>query len=893
MRRGAKLWGSPLLAIFIWCSAGLASPWTEDARRCVGTFGSYADLGYVVRAIRVAPFVGILPNEAGFHNALLQAEDNLKPQDTGQLVDSPLNLRRTSNLQEALRDELEKRQLIGKTGFQFIAPALENCDASASPPTLEIEYRILSVVRPSYSTTNFESDERSDREKEQDGQSGSSPSPLLFKPVVGYNPSRRLFAGARFAASTGAPIFQKIDLMGSGSGSSRTGDGSVSGSREFTTSVVDHVEWRLGYSYSHIESDNVKLRQATVLGQFFGSTRAVGAHNLLFRFGTSLEGGNRQADSLVESSPQPSLTHSGYRAVKFYVGESIRFNRSNWKASYGLLLGNAGEGIRVDFVKHILDSAYQTRILPRDHLPLHLAAQVTGGWLHGTSGRTPVAEHFFGGNVQNEFIKGDTWRIGSSALIRSFPQNRLGGAGGTNFLSMNVTLAQTIWGQELIPREITHDATLLAALEGQLMTARGALTQDETADSDQVRKLHDKMKALGPQLESLRGILDRLTRQLGSSPTEKRDQVLQLIAKFDEADPDTGIMPISNIRDAIEDDDLHNVERHGKELIQDDADMKALIKLLREAIANLRTGLSGTGIADGDLADSDADLARTQTEIMTAYKEVEVLESYVAREVESVVNVMKMPAAGSGATIDQILDQIRQQLAPLAIRIQTDLPGLRSDTNADAPRRQRLLEMQMLLESMESYAEKATAALGRANDAVGKHDFESAKHNADLIVLGFGGAMPSYISGLDNCVESLERPMKLEHLSAEWGGLHGLTQSLLMIQEATKTPMKRVRIPASERRADRTVDFIGRLFDVFFRELDLVAVSPLFLLDAARVGSGIPNQRDDFRYGAGTGIRFTLINVNFDAGYSFNLNRFPGEPRGAFVFALDIGNIFN
>jgi hypothetical protein len=43
----------------------------------------------------------------------------------------------------------------------------------------------------------------------------------------------------------------------------------------------------------------------------------------------------------------------------------------------------------------------------------------------------------------------------------------------------------------------------------------------------------------------------------------------------------------------------------------------------------------------------------------------------------------------------------------------------------------------------------------------------------------------------------------------------------------------------------------------------------------------------------GTGIRFALININFDAGYSFNLKRLPGEPPGAFVFALDIGNIFN
>src|SRR5262249_37061642 len=153
-----------------------------------------------------------------------------------------------------------------------------------NPPTLEIEYRVLSLVEPSSITTSFESDERSDREKQQDGQAGNSPSRVLLKPFAGYNPSRKLFSGTRFAASTGAPFFQKIGLMDSGSGSSRTADASVYGTRDFSNGAVDHLEWRLGYAYSRVESDNVKLRQGTVLGQLFGSTRPVGAQDLLFRF---------------------------------------------------------------------------------------------------------------------------------------------------------------------------------------------------------------------------------------------------------------------------------------------------------------------------------------------------------------------------------------------------------------------------------------------------------------------------------------------------------------------------------------------------------------------------------------------------------------------------------
>ena len=101
--------GPALIVVFGWCSTGLAFPLAEGRHQCVGTAGSYADLGYFVRAIRVTPFVGVLPGETEFRDALANAEDKLKPLDTGQLLNSPLSLRKMSNLQEALRDELEKR----------------------------------------------------------------------------------------------------------------------------------------------------------------------------------------------------------------------------------------------------------------------------------------------------------------------------------------------------------------------------------------------------------------------------------------------------------------------------------------------------------------------------------------------------------------------------------------------------------------------------------------------------------------------------------------------------------------------------------------------------------------------------------------------------------------
>ena len=89
-----------------------------------------------------------------------------------------------------------------------------------------------------------------------------------------------------------------------------------------------------------------------------------------------------------------------------------------------------------------------------------------------------------------------------------------------------------------------------------------------------------------------------------------------------------------------------------------------------------------------------------------------------------------------------------------------------------------------------------------------------------------------------------------------------------------------------------TVSFTGRVLGVFFRELNIVAISPVVTFDAARLGPLNAPGQSGFRYGSGPGIRLSLVNVDFTAGYSFNLNRRMGEGRGAFTFTLDISDLF-
>jgi hypothetical protein len=75
------------------------------------------------------------------------------------------------------------------------------------------------------------------------------------------------------------------------------------------------------------------------------------------------------------------------------------------------------------------------------------------------------------------------------------------------------------------------------------------------------------------------------------------------------------------------------------------------------------------------------------------------------------------------------------------------------------------------------------------------------------------------------------------------------------------------------------------------REANLIGISPVLLLDAARIwqrgmGSG------DTRYGLGGGVRMSIVSFDITAGYAWNLGRLPGERRGAWIVKFELSNLF-
>jgi hypothetical protein len=111
------------------------------------------------------------------------------------------------------------------------------------------------------------------------------------------------------------------------------------------------------------------------------------------------------------------------------------------------------------------------------------------------------------------------------------------------------------------------------------------------------------------------------------------------------------------------------------------------------------------------------------------------------------------------------------------------------------------------------------------------------------------------------------------------------------VDEETKQSLINARANAQERAKD-SIAPAREIFGRLTKELNLFALSPLFIFDKARVRSRIPAATASAtRYGVGGGVRFSIVSLDVDIGYAHNGRRQIPERRGAFVFSLRINDL--
>jgi hypothetical protein len=104
-----------------------------------------------------------------------------------------------------------------------------------------------------------------------------------------------------------------------------------------------------------------------------------------------------------------------------------------------------------------------------------------------------------------------------------------------------------------------------------------------------------------------------------------------------------------------------------------------------------------------------------------------------------------------------------------------------------------------------------------------------------------------------------------------------------------KQDLAQIDSKAAENRAKEEFAPAQNVLHAFLYELNVYSVAPVAIFDVARVwpiGVGT-------RYGAGGGVRLSLVNVTLTLAYAANPVRSAGEGRGAFFVKMDVEDLFH
>ena len=162
----------------------------------------------------------------------------------------------------------------------------------------------------------------------------------------------------------------------------------------------------------------------------------------------------------------------------------------------------------------------------------------------------------------------------------------------------------------------------------------------------------------------------------------------------------------------------------------------------------------------------------------------------------------------------------------------------------------------------------------------------SAVYTLRRIAVGIGALVPAQLASAAGALDQLAAALRAAGKSGD--AIAAAAQQFRTHLVRLQADVRTLPVPAGERWAVQQNSFFTRALDVAFREMNLAAVSPVVVFDAARIGP----RSDGVRYGVGPGVRFSIVTLDVTLGYSFNPKRRPGDPVGAFFFSMDIADLF-
>ena len=403
------------------------------------------------------------------------------------------------------RNAIEERQFLpspvsAPVRIDLIVSALENCRNGQ----LDVVYSVYSTqILPSFGSA-FES-RAVERSEPQKAAGLDTEAPLRVAPALHYDRSNRFQGGGRLDWRVRQPWLRAASAEGRGSSSSRFLAAALAGD-SVSAGPIARTEWQLDYLNAVDPTGSESLSHGRLAARFAAVTRPLGGTPLILRFGTSLEGGNQQSGFSGADVAPNTLANSGFGSLKLYAGLSARTRRQAFAASYGLDLGTLGASADIQYRRHIGDLAYSAWLPVGDHREFEFESRFTAGGIQ-IPGKIPLPQRFFGGNVQQDFIPGDSWKIRANPVLRSIPANRFNrvqdGVGAESFFALNFSAAFPVWRMPLVPSEVTSEQDFKDALDIQLSAVPGLLSADYATRDGNFTKAAEGLPALMDRLQAV------------------------------------------------------------------------------------------------------------------------------------------------------------------------------------------------------------------------------------------------------------------------------------------------------------------------------------------------------------------------------------------------------
>lgn len=437
------------------------------------SFDALGKQGYHIRDVRL---VGPLVRRHSLRDKLI-ATTTVKP---GAPVTNDIIEGGKSHLRRQLRatPALFESPVV----VSVVTAAVDQCDAASRQ--LDVVYGVYTTKVPFIMSRFVES--REAQEADPATNLALAPAPLRFRvsPRLSYDRSNDILGGAAITLAMGH-AFDRLDADIQVSDSAKFIDVAAASSREYGNGWLGLSAWSVGYHHADRPTDHETLKERAFVGSVTTASRPLGAPGGIVRWTSLVEAGEQRAALPAEVLPAGYVASAGYGNLKNAIGVDLRTRRHGLSAAYGLLLGMSRGPDAFDYVKHVVDVTYDTRVRRNAQAWSHRPLDITTRWSLGRLGggdAIPATERFFGGATTTPFLPGTGWTLRSSPELRGFPPrwfNRVistqSAIGATSYQSVTVTAAMPIWARPLVPPEVIDEPEVVQAIEAQLDSAEEVL----------------------------------------------------------------------------------------------------------------------------------------------------------------------------------------------------------------------------------------------------------------------------------------------------------------------------------------------------------------------------------------------------------------------------------